>query len=47
VGGDVQPGTHIVNCPAAASVTTPLSLAAVHSCTQAEVLVLLPAPVTG
>jgi hypothetical protein len=46
VGGDVQPGTHIVNCAAAASVTTLLSLAAVYSCTQAEV-VLLSAPVTG
>jgi hypothetical protein len=47
VGGDVQPGTHIVNCAVAASVTTPLSLAAMHSWTQAEVMLLPHVPVTG
>jgi len=47
VGGDVQPGTHIVNSAVAASVTTLRSLAAVHSSTQPEVVLPPPVPVTG
>jgi hypothetical protein len=47
VGADVGSGTHIVNCAAASSTSTLLTLARLHSCTQAEVLVAPDVPVTG
>jgi hypothetical protein len=47
VGADVSSGTHIVDCAAASSTSTLLTLSTLHSCTEAEVAVAPSVAVTG